>query len=88
VLLLGLEASEASLAQAFRAAAGQRWCKGFAVGRSLFAHAADGWFSGALADDAVIADVAQRYQRLIRLWCEAIATPPAAETAAFMRTTT
>jgi 5-dehydro-2-deoxygluconokinase len=88
VLLLGLEASEDSLAQAFRAAAGQRWCKGFAVGRSLFAQAAEGWFSGALGDDDVIADVAQRYQRLIRLWCEATATPPAAEAAALTRTMT
>jgi 5-dehydro-2-deoxygluconokinase len=88
VLLLGLEASEASLAQAFKAAAGQRWCKGFAVGRSLFAHAAEGWFSGSLGDDDVIADVAQRYQRLIRLWCEAAATLPAAEPAALTRTMT
>jgi 5-dehydro-2-deoxygluconokinase len=71
VLLLGLEASEARLAQAFRAAAGQRWCKGFAVGRSLFAHAAEGWFAGSFSDDDVIADVAQRYQRLIGLWCDA-----------------
>lgn len=80
VLLLGLEASEASLAQAFRAAAGQRWCKGFAVGRSLFAQAAEGWFSGALGDDDAVADVAQRYQRLIRLWCEAIDAPAATAT--------
>jgi 5-dehydro-2-deoxygluconokinase len=88
VLLLGLEASEASLAKGFQAAAGQRWCKGFAVGRSLFAHAAEGWFSGALGDDDLIADVAQRYRRLIRLWCEATATPTAAEVTALSRTTT
>ena len=74
VLLLGLEASEASLSLAFRVAAGQRWCRGFAVGRSLFAPAAEGWFAGRLGDEAVIADVAERYQRLIRLWCEARAT--------------
>jgi 5-dehydro-2-deoxygluconokinase len=88
VLLLGLEASEADLAQAFQSAAGQRWCRGFAVGRSLFALAAEGWFSGTLGDDDVIADVAQRYHRLIRLWCEATAIPPATETAAFIGTTT
>ncbi len=88
VLLLGLEASEASLAEAFRAAAGQRWCKGFAVGRSLFAQAAEGWFSGVLGDDDAIADVAQRYQRLIGLWCEAIASPAAADAALLTTTTT
>ena len=71
VLLLGLEASEDHLAQGFRAAAGQPLCKGFAVGRSLFADAAAGWFAGQLDDAGVIAQVATRYQRLIRLWCEA-----------------
>jgi 5-dehydro-2-deoxygluconokinase len=71
VLLLGLEASEDHLAQGFRAAAGQPLCKGFAVGRSLFADAAAGWFAGRLDDAGVIDQVATRYQRLIRLWCEA-----------------
>ncbi len=71
VLLLGLEASEANLAQGFRAAAGQPLCKGFAVGRSIFADAAAGWFAGDLEDAEVIEQVAQRYVRLIALWCEA-----------------
>jgi 5-dehydro-2-deoxygluconokinase len=86
VLLLGLAASEARLGDAFRAAAGQRWCKGFAVGRSLFADAAEGWFCGALDDDAVVADVAQRYARLIRLWCDA--ARPVDEADPFTRTST
>lgn len=74
VLLLGLEASEADLSAGFRAAADQPACKGFAVGRSLFAEAAAGWFAGTLDDDAVVADVASRYQRLIHLWCDARAS--------------
>lgn len=71
VLLLGLEASVDHLAQGFRAAAGQPWCKGFAVGRSLFADAASAWFAGQIDDAGVIAQVAERYHRLIQLWCAA-----------------
>jgi len=71
VLLLGLGAAEAELAESFRAAAAQPLCKGFAIGRSIFADAAAGWFAGALDDDGVIEQVASRYQRLIERWCEA-----------------
>jgi 5-dehydro-2-deoxygluconokinase len=71
VLLLGLEASVDHLAQGFRAAAGQPLCKGFAVGRSLFADAAAAWFAGQLDDHGVVTQVAERYQRLIQLWCQA-----------------
>jgi 5-dehydro-2-deoxygluconokinase len=71
VLLLGLEASEAQLRLGFEAAAGQPLCRGFAVGRTLFADAAAAWFAGTLDDAGVVADVAARYQRLIGLWCEA-----------------
>ena len=42
VLLLGLEASEAELARSFATAAPHAVCRGFAVGRSIFAPAADG----------------------------------------------
>ena len=81
VLLLGLEASEAQLWQGFQASAGQPLCKGFAVGRTLFADAAAAWFAGQLDDDGVVADVATRYQRLIRIWQQArrsVADPAAA----------
>ncbi len=89
VLLLGLEASEANLAQGFRAAAGQPLCKGFAVGRSIFADAAAAWFAGELSDAGVIEQVAQRYLRLITLWCEAQAgTAATPSTPVFARTTT
>jgi 5-dehydro-2-deoxygluconokinase len=71
VLLLGLEANEDQLWDAFCTAARQPICKGFAVGRTLFAAAAQAWFDGTLDDAGVIADVAERYQRLIRLWQQA-----------------
>lgn len=68
VLLLGMEASAEQLWQGFVAAAGQPLCRGFAVGRTLFADAAAAWFAGQLDDDGVVAEVATRYQRLIGLW--------------------
>ncbi|MDM0071958.1 5-dehydro-2-deoxygluconokinase [Variovorax sp. J31P207] len=71
VLLLGLEASEDALRTGFEAAAAHPICRGFAVGRSIFAEAAAGWFAGRLDDAEAIDDIAQRYARLIRLWREA-----------------
>lgn len=71
VLLLGMEASEEQLWQGFQAAAAQPLCRGFAVGRTLFADAAAAWFAGELDDSGVVAEVATRYQRLIGLWREA-----------------
>ena len=71
VLLLGMEASEQALREGFRTAAAQPLCKGFAIGRSLFAEAAHGWFAGTLDDAAVVDQVAASYQRLIEFWTEA-----------------
>jgi 5-dehydro-2-deoxygluconokinase len=71
VLVLGLEASEDKLEQSFRIAAPHPVCRGFAVGRSIFAEAANGWFAGRMSDADVVKDVAARYARLIKLWDEA-----------------
>ncbi|MBC7378487.1 MAG: 5-dehydro-2-deoxygluconokinase [Burkholderiaceae bacterium] len=71
VLVLGLEASEEELERSFRIAAPHAVCRGFAVGRSIFAEAAAGWFAGHMDDAQVVADVAQRYAQLITLWDEA-----------------
>jgi 5-dehydro-2-deoxygluconokinase len=68
VLLLGLEASEEQLWSAFRSARGQPLCRGFAIGRTLFGASAQAWFAGQIDDYAVVADIATRYQRLIRIW--------------------
>ncbi len=71
VLVLGLEASEQELERSFRIAAPHTICRGFAVGRSIFADAASLWFAGAATDEQVIDDIAQRYARLITRWDEA-----------------
>jgi 5-dehydro-2-deoxygluconokinase len=70
VLVLGLEASEDDLERSFRIAAPHAICRGFAVGRSIFAESAAQWFAGAIEDAQVVADVAQRYQRLMARWDE------------------
>lgn len=68
VLILGLEASVDNLDRAFQTAAPHRICRGFAVGRSIFADAAHRWFRGEMTDAAVIDDIASRYAGLIQRW--------------------
>ncbi|GFE82854.1 5-dehydro-2-deoxygluconokinase [Steroidobacter agaridevorans] len=68
VLMLGLDAPEEALQASFESAAAIPVCKGFAVGRSIFNPAARGWFAGTLSDEQVVADIADRYQRLIDSW--------------------
>lgn len=68
VLLLGLDAPEDELREAFERAAPVPLCRGFAVGRSIFGASAREWMRGAVDDEAVIGDVANRYARLIDLW--------------------
>ena len=68
VLLLGLDAPVQELEHHFRIAARQPVCRGFAIGRSIFAEPAGAWFRGELDDDAVVSAVAENYARLIALW--------------------
>ena len=76
VLVLGLEASEEDLDRSFRIAAPHAVCRGFAVGRSIFADAAAAGSPAAWTTTDVIADIAGRYARLIALWDEARAGVP------------
>jgi 5-dehydro-2-deoxygluconokinase len=68
VLLLGFDAPIAKLAAAFASAAAQPICKGFAVGRSIFAKPAEDWLSGRIDDDAAVRRMASAYRRLIEAW--------------------
>ena len=83
VLVLGLEASEEELDRSFRIAAPHSICRGFAVGRSIFAESATLWFAGRATDEQVIAEIAQRYARLVALWDEARAGMAEAQTSIF-----
>jgi 5-dehydro-2-deoxygluconokinase len=68
VVMLGLEAREAELESAFRAAAGVPVVKGFAVGRTIFADAAKAWLAGEIDDRAAVDDMAGRFARLAAIW--------------------
>ncbi len=70
VLMLGLEAPEAELSAAFRAARGIQRVKGFAVGRTIFAEPARRWFAGGADADAVT-QMADSFRRLCAFWAAA-----------------
>lgn len=71
VVLLGLEAPLAELEVAFAATADAPVVKGFAVGRSIFAHAAEEWMAGRMDDQAAVDDMAQRFEQLTKAWLAA-----------------
>jgi 5-dehydro-2-deoxygluconokinase len=71
VVLLGLEAPEDELARAFAVTAGQPLVKGFAVGRTIFNHAAQQWLAGKMNDAAATADMAERFGNLVNVWNKA-----------------
>jgi 5-dehydro-2-deoxygluconokinase len=68
VVLLGLEAPEEQLAEGFAAVAAQAVVKGFAVGRTIFSSAAQKWLRGAMTDEEATADMAARFDSLVKIW--------------------
>lgn len=68
VVILGLGADEKTLHDGLSVAAGFDLCRGFAVGRSIFATAADDWFAGKIDDDKARASIQQRYRSMIDIW--------------------
>jgi 5-dehydro-2-deoxygluconokinase len=76
VVLLGLEAPEAELADAFALAAGHPVVKGFAIGRTIFADAAEHWLAGRMSDEEAVADMGSRFGRLCEAWDQAMAQTP------------
>ena len=68
VLLLGLNGSPEQLADDFVTAATFPVCKGFAVGRTVFAEPARLWFGGRLSDRDAVRAIGQNYLGLIRAW--------------------
>ena len=71
IVVLGLDAPEAELAESFALAAAQPMVKGFAVGRTIFGQAARDWMAGRIDDEAAVAAMVDRYTRLCRIWDEA-----------------
>ena len=68
VVLLGLSAPEQELIASFDAAASTPIVKGFAVGRTIFAHAAEQWLAGRMDDESAIADLSRRFSVLVDAW--------------------
>jgi 5-dehydro-2-deoxygluconokinase len=71
VVLLGLEAPQDELEAAFAATAEAPVVKGFAVGRTIFVDAAEKWFAGRISDEAAVAEMAERFERLTEAWLAA-----------------
>ncbi len=71
VVLLGLEAPEEDLAQAFAIARHRSVVKGFAVGRTIFVEPAADWFAGRIGDNEAVERMAGAFARLCALWREA-----------------
>ncbi len=71
VMLLGLEAPEEDLAEAFRIARRHAHVKGFAVGRTIFVEPALAWFAGRISDAEATRAMADSFQRLCALWQDA-----------------
>ncbi|POR53274.1 bifunctional 5-dehydro-2-deoxygluconokinase/5-dehydro-2-deoxyphosphogluconate aldolase [Bosea psychrotolerans] len=68
VLLLGLDAPEDIVMQAFRGSRGAASVKGFAVGRTIFGEVARAWLSGTIDDETATARMAQNFGKLAAAW--------------------
>lgn len=71
VVLLGLEAPEDQLAGDFAAAQAASCVRGFAIGRTIFAAAAERWLRGEIDDDQAVATMSQRFGKLVKHWAAA-----------------
>ena len=71
IMVLGLDAPEAELAQSFEVAAAYPLVRGFAIGRTIFGSVAKEWLAGKIKDEAAVALMAERYQRLCNIWDKA-----------------
>ena len=65
-MLLGLEAPEEELVAAFALAAQSPAVKGFAIGRTIFAAAAEKWLAGSMPDEEAVAEMAARFEGCAR----------------------
>jgi 5-dehydro-2-deoxygluconokinase len=68
VVLLGLEASIEKLKESFAAARSAGRVRGFAVGRTIFAEAAERWLKGEIGDEEAIDEMAKKFGALVDVW--------------------
>lgn len=68
IVVLGLDAPEAELAESFGIAAQFSLVKGFAVGRTIFGDVARQWFQNGINDDDAIAKMVENFSKLCHIW--------------------
>ncbi len=68
LLVLGQGLEGEQLAESFAAASSEPFCKGFAVGRSIYREVARRWLSNEIDDEQFVATVAENYEQMISLW--------------------
>jgi 5-dehydro-2-deoxygluconokinase len=68
VVMLGLDAPAEGLLAAFAAAAGSTVVRGFAVGRTLWAVAAEAWFAGRMTDAEAVDTMEANFAALCGAW--------------------
>ena len=68
VVILGLDAPIEELKARFDSSAGIGICKGFTIGRTIFAGPAREWLADRIDDDSFVGAVSQNYARLIDCW--------------------
>jgi 5-dehydro-2-deoxygluconokinase len=74
IVVLGLGSDEATLKASFEAAARHPLVKGFAVGRTIFAKAAEAYMAGTMTGAEAVAAMTDAYARVAALWDAARAT--------------
>lgn len=68
IVVLGLGQDEADLAASFQTAARYPLVRGFAVGRTIFANAAQEWMAGRISDEKATTLMADNFRRLCAIW--------------------
>ena len=68
IVVLGRDAPQEELYRSFEAAASCELVKGFAVGRTIFRHAAESWFEGNLSDEEAVDAMASNFANLRKHW--------------------
>ncbi|KZL03563.1 MULTISPECIES: 5-dehydro-2-deoxygluconokinase [unclassified Pseudovibrio] len=71
IVVLGLDAPAEELAASFEVAGKYDLVKGFAVGRTIFAEAAEKWLGGNISDEEAIANMAAKFEGLGSVWEQA-----------------
>ena len=68
ILLLGLNKRAEEVEVALTAAKDQPWCKGFAVGRTIFLETAKEWLAGNINDETAKKQIIRNFGRFVDVW--------------------